>query len=313
MMKSLSTGLFGPSGPTKNTFPLAPIGPTDNMKWAWKCLFMLQAIEHYWREFQERENQSAGQDFTLEIGASPPADTGAFDQAAWEDWFRRATTLASSSRAVCYQRQEDAYQDLQAVLQRKNGAEARPLPLYPKGKYSALFLDRDGVINVDRGYIHKREQWEWCRGVFDLVDWGKCHYDRLIVLTNQSGISLGMYQEDEVHRLHQWADGQLRCRQLAIDAWYFCPFHPEGKRSAYRRASLMRKPHPGLALWAREEWDLDLSRCLMVGDKKSDRLEGLGVQTLFVRGNYDLTDESPVFADHHKLLNFLALTNPGLT
>ena len=175
-----------------------------------------------------------------------------------------------------------------------------------KKQKKALFLDRDGVINVDRGYVHTREQWEWCPGIFELLKWGRQNYDHIIVLTNQSGVGLGLYDKECVHKLHQWVDGQLKERQLKIDAWYFCPFHPEGKLSAFKGDSLKRKPEPGMALKAREDWNLDLSRSLMIGDKKTDRLRGLNMETLFIQGNYELQGESPVFPDHFELLRFLS-------
>ncbi len=175
-----------------------------------------------------------------------------------------------------------------------------------KGKRQALFLDRDGVINIDRGYVHTQEQWEWCPGIFELLKWGRQNYDFIIVLTNQSGVGLGLYPEKSVRELHQWVDEQLQVRNLKIDAWYFCPFHPQGSLPAFRRKSLQRKPAPGLALEAQKEWDLDLSRSLMIGDKKTDRLEGLGMETLFIQGNYDLKGESSVFSSHFELLRFLS-------
>ena len=134
----------------------------------------------------------------------------------------------------------------------------------------ALFLDRDGVINVDRGYVCTPERVEFVEGIFELCRQAKILGYLLIVVTNQAGIGRGFYTEADFHRLTDWMCGVFAQEGCAIDAVYFCPTHPEHGLGDYRRESPRRKPNPGMILEAIEEFQIDPCRSMLVGDKLSD-------------------------------------------
>jgi D-glycero-D-manno-heptose 1,7-bisphosphate phosphatase len=133
-------------------------------------------------------------------------------------------------------------------------------------KRRALFLDRDGVINVDTGYLHRIEECVFIDGIFEMV---QAFYDRdftIIIATNQAGIGRGYYGEAEFKLLMDWMCGRFEGKIAAV---YHCPDHPEGV-GIYRRENPWRKPAPGMLLQAAQDFDLDLSRSWMVGDKETD-------------------------------------------
>lgn len=140
---------------------------------------------------------------------------------------------------------------------------------------AALFLDRDGVINVDYGYVHRVDQVEFTDGIFELCLAAQARGYLLIVVTNQAGIGRGLFSEADFHRLTEWMKSQFLLREIAITDVFFCPDHPEHGLGAYRRHSPMRKPGPGMLLAAAGRYDLDLSMSVLVGDKLSDVQAGV--------------------------------------
>jgi D-glycero-D-manno-heptose 1,7-bisphosphate phosphatase len=160
----------------------------------------------------------------------------------------------------------------------------------------ALFLDRDGVLNVDHGYVHRWEDFDWIAGAPDAVRRFNDAGWLVIVITNQSGIGRGYYSEDEMHVLHQRMQAALMDSGARIDAFYYCPQHPDAANAAYRHPDPPdRKPNPGMLLRALAEWPVDRDRSIMVGDKPADLEAALraGVRgLLFTGGNLDrfLTD-----------------------
>jgi D-glycero-D-manno-heptose 1,7-bisphosphate phosphatase len=144
----------------------------------------------------------------------------------------------------------------------------------------ALFLDRDGVINVEKNYVHRAEDFEFLPGIFELCATAKGLGFRLIVITNQAGIGRGYYDEAEFQRLTGWMLRQFQERGIPIDRVYHCPYHPTAGVGEYRRDSFDRKPNPGMLLKAQRDFGLDLSQCVLVGDKDSDieagRAAGIG-------------------------------------
>lgn len=134
----------------------------------------------------------------------------------------------------------------------------------------AVFLDRDGVINRDLGYVYRPEDFEFIDGIFRLsIAIRKAGY-KIIVVTNQAGVARGFYTEDDLNRLHEWLRRQFRERGADIDAFYYCPCHPEGTVERYRQNSPDRKPEPGMILRAARDFSIDVSRSVMLGDKESD-------------------------------------------
>lgn len=134
----------------------------------------------------------------------------------------------------------------------------------------ALFLDRDGVINVDHGHVGTRDRFEWIAGARETIAAAAALGWHVFVVTNQSGVARGFYTEDDVHALHAWIADEVRARGGSIDDFRYCPYHPEAPLAQYRRASDWRKPGPGMILDLLRAWELDASRALMVGDQATD-------------------------------------------
>ncbi len=152
----------------------------------------------------------------------------------------------------------------------------------------ALFLDRDGVLNHDHGYVGSQERWEWMDGAREAVAMATAHGWHVFVVTNQAGVARGLYGEPEVDALLRWLADELRRAGGTLDDWRFCPYHTEGKIDAYRRDSDWRKPAPGMLIDLIKSWELNVSHCLMVGDRDTDIAAGAaaGMRTaLFSGGN----------------------------
>ena len=134
----------------------------------------------------------------------------------------------------------------------------------------ALFLDRDGVINVEKNYVFRIENFEFMPGIFDLCAIARRLDFLLIVITNQAGIGRGYYTEADFEQLTQWMVDQFSSRGINIDRVYHCPFHPTAGIGAYRQESYDRKPNPGMIMKAKEDFAIDLANSVIVGDKDSD-------------------------------------------
>jgi len=139
----------------------------------------------------------------------------------------------------------------------------------------ALFLDRDGVINVDYAYVCTQKQFEFVEGIFELCRHAKELGYLVFVVTNQAGIGRGYYTEQEFLEVTEWMCSVFETRGAAIDKVYFCPFHPEYGIRHYKADSPFRKPGPGMILQAAEEFSIDLKHSVLVGDKESDIKAGL--------------------------------------
>ena len=171
--------------------------------------------------------------------------------------------------------------------------------------WPAVFLDRDGVINREDGYVHDVDEFHFIDGVFDACrEMSKAGY-RLIIITNQAGIARGYYTEGDYHHLTSWMLKEFRLHGVEIDGVYYCPHHPVHGVGGYRRDCDCRKPAPGMILRAAKEHSLDLRRSILVGDKATDieagRAAGIGccvlVQTGHPVSNKDMDKAAPVFED----------------
>lgn len=134
----------------------------------------------------------------------------------------------------------------------------------------ALFLDRDGVINVDRGYVSTIDAFEWIEGAAETIAAFNQRNWWVFVVTNQSGIAHGLYTEVEMEELHQWMVAELGRSQARIDRIYQCPYHEEGTIARYTRDSFDRKPRPGMLIQAMTDFPVDKNRSFLIGDKESD-------------------------------------------
>jgi D-glycero-D-manno-heptose 1,7-bisphosphate phosphatase len=139
----------------------------------------------------------------------------------------------------------------------------------------ALFLDRDGVINIDHGYVSRWDNFEFVDGIFELCTRAKCLGYLILVVTNQAGIGRGLYSEQDFLELTKWMCGVFSDRGASIDKVYFCPYHAEHGIGIYKVDSPFRKPAPGMILEAANEFDIDLSQSVLVGDKDSDIQAGI--------------------------------------
>jgi len=129
----------------------------------------------------------------------------------------------------------------------------------------ALFLDRDGVINVDRGHVYLREHFKFMPGIFDLCRRYTSEGYLIIIVTNQAGIAKGIYSEKDFRDLTSWMLERFRSEGINISSVYHCPHHPETTGICE-----CRKPAPGMILQAIRDFDLDISRCVLIGDKETD-------------------------------------------
>jgi D-glycero-D-manno-heptose 1,7-bisphosphate phosphatase len=149
----------------------------------------------------------------------------------------------------------------------------------------ALFLDRDGVINVDRGYVHRPDQFEFVPGIFELGRfWTNEVRGPIVVVTNQSGIGRGYFDENAYTELTRWMCDRFAEQGTIISRVYHCPYHPLEGIGEYRCNHPWRKPNPGMLLQAIVDLRLDPSLCAIVGDKSSDMeagaAAGIGVRVL---------------------------------
>lgn len=134
----------------------------------------------------------------------------------------------------------------------------------------ALFLDRDGVINEEVGYLHKPEQVRWVAGIFDLCQTATDLGYKLVVVTNQAGIGRGLYTQSDFDALTAWMMQKFASRDTPLAAVYSCPYHPEHGLGDYKQEHEDRKPSPGMLLRAAHDLSLDLTRSILVGDRCSD-------------------------------------------
>lgn len=142
-------------------------------------------------------------------------------------------------------------------------------------KTKALFLDRDGVINKEKDYLYRIEDFEFIDGVFETLRHFQADGYLLIIVTNQSGIARGYYQESDFLELNEWMLGQFAAQGIGISKVYYSSYHPEYGIGKYKKDTFCRKPNPGMILQAKEEFNIDLAESILVGDKESDIEAGI--------------------------------------
>jgi len=162
-------------------------------------------------------------------------------------------------------------------------------------KKSAIFIDRDGVINVDHGYVAKIDDFEFIDGVIDACKRLKEKGYLLVVITNQSGIARGYYSEQQFNQLTQWMDYSFANEGVELDGIYYCPHHAEHGVGELKIDCDCRKPKPGLILSAVKDLNIDLNTSMLVGDTITDIQAGIaaGIELNYlVKTGKELTDES---------------------
>jgi D-glycero-D-manno-heptose 1,7-bisphosphate phosphatase len=164
----------------------------------------------------------------------------------------------------------------------------------------AVFLDRDGVLNEDRNYLWKTEEFVLLPGVVEALSRLQAAGFLLVVVTNQSGIARGLYTENDYQNLTEYMRGRLEGYGIRLSGVYHCPHHPVHGKGPYRVSCGCRKPRPGLILQASEELGIDVRRSFLVGDTQSDmeagRTAGVG-RCILVRTGHILDEKDIVAAD----------------
>lgn len=165
---------------------------------------------------------------------------------------------------------------------------------------AAIFLDRDGVINVDKGYVSKIDDFEFVDGSIEAMKILKDKGYMLVIITNQSGIGRGYYSEDDFHALTQWMDWSLADRGIEIDGIYYCPHHPEKAIGQYKLDCQCRKPNTGMIDSAIADLAIDSAHSFLVGDKLSDiqvgKASGLK-QSYLVKTGKQVCEQGSMLAD----------------
>ncbi|KXV33777.1 HAD family hydrolase [Gluconobacter thailandicus] len=165
-----------------------------------------------------------------------------------------------------------------------------PLSTYPLHR-PAVFLDRDGVLNYDHGYIGTQDRFEWITGTFSALRRIARSGRHIFIVTNQSGVARGYYSEEDVKNLMGWAIATIRSEGATVDDWRSCPFHPTAPLEQYRQNSEWRKPAPGMIQDLLIKWDVRPADCFLIGDQKTDlqAAEAAGMAA------YQVTSEKTLF------------------
>lgn len=163
----------------------------------------------------------------------------------------------------------------------------------------AIFLDRDGVINVDNGYVSVVDDFEFIDGVIEALQALKEKGYLLVIITNQSGIARGYFSEEQFHTLTEWMDWSLADRGVDLDGVYYCPHHAEDGIGEYKVDCDCRKPKAGMLNEAIEELGIDITQSILVGDKASDIQAGIaaGIKINYlVRTGKEITEQGETLA-----------------
>lgn len=149
----------------------------------------------------------------------------------------------------------------------------------------AVFFDRDGVLNVDKNYLYKIEEFEWQPEAMQAIKFLKEQGYFIAVVTNQSGVARGYYTEQDVHKLHEYMQSELAEIGTRIDVFYHCPHLPDANVAEYALECDCRKPAPGMIIKACAEYGINPEQSLLIGDKQRDieAGEAAGVRSYLYR------------------------------
>lgn len=165
---------------------------------------------------------------------------------------------------------------------------------------SAVFIDRDGVINEERNYVHRVEDFIFLPGAIEAMQLLYDHDYALVVVTNQAGVAHGYYSENQVNELHNYMQSCFIDRGLKLSGIYYCPHHPLALKTAYKYDCECRKPKAGMIFKACKDLNLDASKSILVGDKISDiqagKAAGIALNIL-VKSGHSLDEMSIGEAD----------------
>ena len=161
---------------------------------------------------------------------------------------------------------------------------------------NAVFLDRDGTINVEKNYLYHPDEWEWIPGAIDAIKLLNENNFLVVVVSNQAGIARNIYGHDEVNRLHDWVSNELARNGAWIDRYYYCPHHPE---FGDVRDCNCRKPKTGMFTKAAADLGIAFNRSWMIGDKEIDMVAGrsAGVRTIMVLTGHGSVEAKTLASD----------------
>ena len=184
-------------------------------------------------------------------------------------------------------------------------------------KRPALFLDRDGVINVETNYVYRIDDFVFIEGIFDLCRSAVAKGMAIVVVTNQAGIGRGYYTEAQFQKLSDWMCERFAEEGITIDSVYYCPYHAEHGVGKYKADSFDRKPNPGMILRAKNELELLLEDSILIGDKASDiaaaRAANVGKAVLMAPSHIAVSPKPDLQADSLFIINeMLFATSPAL-
>jgi len=175
-----------------------------------------------------------------------------------------------------------------------------------KNKIDNIFLDRDGVINIDSGYVHKWSEFEFIEGTLEALKYLTKIGIKLIIVTNQGGIAKGFYTEEDFQELNKKMIDRMRSNDIKILDTFYCPHHKDGNIPKLSMDCNYRKPKPGMILAAAEKYSLDLSRSIIIGDKETDLMAGKNAnlyQYFLIDPSYELSNKKSYINGCFKNLN----------
>lgn len=154
-------------------------------------------------------------------------------------------------------------------------------------KNLAFFLDRDGVVNEDRGYVFNKNQIKWKKNIFKALKYICEHNYKIIIVTNQSGIGRGYYKEKDVKILHAWMKNIFLKKKIQNVYFYYAPYYKFSKQKKYRINSNLRKPNPGMIKKAAKKHKILIKKSFLIGDKVTDLKAGkkAGVKSFIVEND----------------------------
>jgi D-glycero-D-manno-heptose 1,7-bisphosphate phosphatase len=160
-----------------------------------------------------------------------------------------------------------------------------------------VFLDRDGTINKEVNYLYKPNEFVFIPGTVEAIKIFHEQGFKVIVITNQAGVARGYYSEMDIKVLHKHLDGLLATQDTYIDAYYYCPHHPDGTVEGYKGECNCRKPHIGMIEKAIKDFNVDLKKSIIIGDKEIDVQTGKNAgiaNCVLVRSGQVLSDNKTV-------------------
>lgn len=169
-----------------------------------------------------------------------------------------------------------------------------------------LFLDRDGVLIRHIPYISNTAQVELYSEMVELIKMANEANWLVSVVSNQAGIAKGYFSVADCEVLNSFIDERIKNAGARIDSWHYCPYHPRGTVAEFSRRSIYRKPSPGMLLKTSEDFNIRLKDSILIGDNSTDKMDIPGLETWFIRGDFDLSGISlPIFDNHKHLLEYV--------